>query len=82
MATKNKPQEKKADFDPKSVEEAKKEAVKKKYTEQEFQALYNALCEQTGWTHAARPGLKPMRDLGGALIVCEMGIVPFKAGPK
>jgi hypothetical protein len=65
-------------LDPASVAKAKE----KKYTQQEFVEMYNSLCRQTGWQIAGQPSLKPMNDLGGCLIVAQLGVVQYIEPPK
>jgi hypothetical protein len=57
------------DISPESVREAKRT-----YSQQEFLERYNALCAETGWQLAATatPGLKPLNDLGGYIIVTQV----------
>lgn len=65
-------------LDPASVEKAKV----KKYTQQEFIDMYNALCKQTGWQVMGQPALKAMNDLGGCLIVAQLGVVQYTEPSK
>jgi len=54
------------------------------YTQQDAAALYAEFCRQVHWELAAAPGLRPMTDLGGCLVVVKMGWVPYqerKDGP-
>jgi hypothetical protein len=52
--------------------------AEKKYTQQQFIDAYQELCKKTGWQIVGQPGLKPMQDLGGALIVVQLAVIPFE----
>ena len=50
----------------------------KKYTQEEFSAMYLELCKQTHWQLAGSPVFKAMNDLGGSLITVQFVVVPYE----
>jgi hypothetical protein len=48
-----------------------------KYTEQDFFSAYTSLCKRMGWQIVGRPALRHTNDLGGSLIIVELGIAPY-----
>jgi hypothetical protein len=52
-----------------------------KATQQEFVEAYQALCKRMGWQIGGQSVLRPMNDLGGSIIVAQLGIVPFVEQP-
>jgi hypothetical protein len=46
-------------------------------TEKQFIEKYVALCKEAGWQISGQPALKPINDLGGSLVIVQLGVIPY-----